>query len=330
MTKTASVAEVVDTGVTIEADEAVAIAQQLIAALRDGDNPHVAAPPFGPPTTANVYLGADGSVVCRGCETTPGVSEMAIFLQAMLASQSVYVPGGLRYTIARALLDVDVPPFDSLDDFADTLTRYERGPRHQIVRRVLQRADERRILVPVFGADRRRHPQATQLRRALREADARLYVQKLASEAVTVAVLPRPAPARRLHAAAACIAAGLLLIVTGEFIDGWHRPGAATPPLAPAAPAVVGDIALGPDESRTANSEPRTANPEPRTANSEPRTLNPKRRSSNPEPRPPSVKRASSRVAPAQQSRGSGTRRESRGVLDRLRLNWLRTVFVSS
>ena len=262
MTITASVAEVQDAGVTIEADEALAIAQELIAALRNGDNAHVVRPPFGPPTPANVYLGADGSVICRGCESTPGVSEMAIFLQAMLPDQSVRVPGGLRYTIARALLDVDVPPFASLDDFAETLTRYERGPRQQIVRRVVQRLDVRRALVPVYGADRRRHPRETELRRALREADARLYVQKIASEAVTVAVLPRPAPARRLHAAAACIAAGLLLIVTGECIDGWHRPTVATSALAPATRVVARDIALGPDERRIAKAEPRTPNPE--------------------------------------------------------------------
>src|SRR5712671_4592334 len=133
-----SVAELRHAGITIEADEAVAIAQQLMAALRNGDA-DVVQPPYGPPTSENVYLDEDGSVICRACETTPAVSEMAIFLQAMLPVPSIRLPGGLRYTIARALLDVDVPPFDSLDDFSETLTRYERGSRRQIVRRVLQR-----------------------------------------------------------------------------------------------------------------------------------------------------------------------------------------------
>src|SRR5437870_1424545 len=172
-----SVAELRRTGITIEAEEAVAIAQQLMAVLRNGVDADVVQPPYGPPTPESVYLDEDGSVICRACHTTPAVSEMAIFLQAMLPAASVRLPGGLRYTIARALLDVDVPPFDSLDDFSETLSRYERGPRQPIVRRVVQRLGARRALVPVYGVERRRHPRATQLRRALREADALLYLQ---------------------------------------------------------------------------------------------------------------------------------------------------------
>src|ERR1700738_1548841 len=155
MTTTASVAEVQSAGVTIEAEEAVAIAQQLIATLRSGGTADAVEPPYGPPSRANVYLDADGSVVCRACETTPAVSEMAILLEAMLPAESGRVPGGLRYAIARALLDVDVPPFDSLDDFSETLRRYERGSRRQLVRRVLQRLDARRAIVPMAAADRR-------------------------------------------------------------------------------------------------------------------------------------------------------------------------------
>src|SRR5438270_82443 len=170
-----SIAEVQQAGIAIEADEAVAIAQQLVAAMRRPDAISIVEPPFGPPTTRNVYVSADGRAICRACETTPAVSEMAIFLQSLL-SPSVHVPGGLRYTLARALLDVDVPPFDSLDDFSETLARYERGPREQAVRRLFDRLHGRRALVPVVAVERRRRSPSTELRRALRESDARLYL----------------------------------------------------------------------------------------------------------------------------------------------------------
>jgi hypothetical protein len=257
----------------------------------------------------------------------------------MLPVESVRVRGGLRYTIARALLDVDVPPFDSLDDFSETLTRYERGSREQIVRRVLQRLAARRSIAPVYAGDRRRHPHATELRRALREADARLYLQKVAGEAPTVTVASCPAPERRLRGAAACVAAGLLLIVTGEVIDGWHRPMPSSRLSTPAAGAVTRDIALGLDERPAVNEEPRTPNAEPRTPNPEHRTPNPERRTQNPEPRTPnperrtpnpersSVKRAVRAPSPRERARKASV---SRGVLERLRLNWLRTVFTSS
>src|SRR6476469_4281238 len=110
MTTVASITELQDGGLTVEADEAVAIAQQLIRSLRAAAVRHVE-PPYGPPTAANVFLNEDGSVTCRGCDTAPAVFEIAIFLDALL-SPSPRVPGGLRYAIARAMLAVDVAPFD--------------------------------------------------------------------------------------------------------------------------------------------------------------------------------------------------------------------------
>src|SRR2546426_385130 len=106
MNDVVSIAEVQQAGIAIEADEAVAIAQQLIAAFRDVVQ--IVEAPFGPPTAQNVYVSAEGRATCRACETTPAVSEMAIFLQSLLRGP-VHVPGGLRYTLARALLDVDLP-----------------------------------------------------------------------------------------------------------------------------------------------------------------------------------------------------------------------------
>jgi hypothetical protein len=324
MSRTATLAEVLRAGVTIGAEEAVAVVQQLIDTLRRG-SARAAAPPYGPPTPDTVHLVDDGSVVCCACEMTPAVSEIAILLQAMLP-QRTGVPGGLHYTIARALLDVDVPPFDSLDDFSETLTRYERGPRDQIVRRVLERFDMRRALVRRSGADRRRHPHTTELRRALREADARLYLQKVATEAVATTVALRPSRHRNTRAAAACISVGLLLIGAGELIDNWERAtstAVATSAPVPAAPALVAaptiaPLAVPPRDvvlvNDTAPSAERRAIARDRRAAGERRGRS-----------------AKTIVPTARQSTGDPARKatQSRGMLERLRLNWLRNVLTS-
>src|SRR3954462_3863036 len=111
---TSSIAELRARRIMFEPAEAVAIAQQLIRSIADHHVPHELEPPFGPPSAENVFLNDDGSVVCRSCGATPAISEMAIFLDSLLPGGSQRVPGGLRYTIARALLDVEAPPFDSL------------------------------------------------------------------------------------------------------------------------------------------------------------------------------------------------------------------------
>jgi hypothetical protein len=328
MTKIASVAEVQHAGVTIAPEEAVAIAQQLIDALRTAHRSPTAQPPYGPPTTSNVYLSEDGSVLCCGCETTPAVSEIAIFLQAMLPVSGP-VPGGLRYAVARALLDVDVQPFDSLDDFAEMLTRYERGSRAQLVRQLLARFETKRALVPRAMADRRRHPRTTHLRRELREADARLYLQKVATDAVMLTVTSRAqARPRSLRGAALCVAAGLVLIVAGEFIDGWHHP-AAPAPIVVQAPAPPVPIERSTPDRGAASATVRTSNIDERSGSIEPQAS---------ESRPvPSERRVRGskrpvRTAPARPARSTTrktTAAASRGVLDRLRLGWLRNALSS-
>jgi len=161
--------------------------------------------------------------------------------------------------------------------------------------------------VPLAAADRRRHPRATELRRALRESDARLYLQKVAAESVALSVVPRPKRAQNLRAAVACVAAGLLLVGAGEFIDaGNDQPDAH----APAANVdTARDVALPRDpaaELQTARAEPQPA-PTDRSAHAPHR---------------------SARIARTRGPR-DGARRAAprqRSVLQKLRLNWLRTV----
>ena len=68
----------------------------------------------------------------------PGLPEVAQFLQTLLDS-AAKVPGALRYTVARALLEVDAPPFESLADFSRTLTRFEPSDRRAALRDLFDR-----------------------------------------------------------------------------------------------------------------------------------------------------------------------------------------------
>jgi hypothetical protein len=340
----ASAADILQAGLTIEPEEAIAIAQQLIATFRSGHCAEAVDPPFGPPTPERVVLCDDGSVVCRGCETTPAVSEIARLLQALLPPAPVRVPGGLRYTIARALLDVDVAPFDSLDDLSQTLARYERGSRRQIVIRLLQRFAVSRGLVPASFAERRRVVHATELRRALREADARLYLQHHASQQAAamqpvptqvivsdaVTVSPRPPRGRGVAAALAGLAAGALLMVTGEFMSHL-RSNAALPPVAgpppivePALPVPSAIPRAGSDVAEKSVVTDQPARADGRRASTRAtsvRTAAMRRTSAAPAG---NRTRPTPRVYPEPSPR-RGSRDGS--VLDRLRLRWLREVF---
>jgi hypothetical protein len=326
---TRSIAELHAKGLTFEATEAVAIAQQLISGLLS-DAAEVR-PPYGPPSVDSVWLQDDGSVVCLGCRTTPAVSEVGIFLEALLPAGSPRVPGGLRYTIARALLNVDVPPFDSLADLSRDLERHERGDRVEVVRGVLARASGQRsaALSPLSLVERRTaRTSASELRRALREADARWYEHQLhVTPAAVIDLYPPPTlpPRDRTPTAAAvCLTAGLALICTGEFMHRRQAPILETSP----APIVA----------QTAAAEPPRVEQERglergiilvRDVPSSPA------RASRPADRRFVVKRASALPSTAAVRRQAGPRSSdrgqvrppSRGVLDRLRLGWLRSAF---
>src|SRR5262245_60164003 len=134
MLRPVSIDELIRVGITLDVGEALAIARQLIHL---GDRrPHELRAPLGPPSPQNVFLAPDGTVSCSACQTTPTVSELAIFLQHLLPREAG-VSGSVRYALARALHEVDAPPFDSLDDFMATIARYERGDSRAIVRSLL-------------------------------------------------------------------------------------------------------------------------------------------------------------------------------------------------
>jgi hypothetical protein len=325
-----SIAELTAAGIQVEADEAVAIAQQLIELLSDPHAVHDVQPPYGPPSAETVSLKSDGTVVCRGCDTTPAVSEVGIFLHSLLRDGALRVPGGLRYTIARALLDVDVPPFGSLHDFSRDLARHEHGDRTAIVRRLLRRAASQPSALAVSSDDRRTwHAPATELRRALREADARLYEYERQRNH-RVLEIKAPPRGRTMTATAACLAAGLVLIGTGELM---HR---RTGPVVVSTPAPIAAQSGAPDQIVAQSSAPDIATQS--SASDQPPPAAPEgggiavrdapsmsASASRPEVRRIAVKRTKRPSTTA--SRQSASRPASRGVLDRLRLGWLRNAF---
>jgi hypothetical protein len=308
MTTMTSIAELQEAGVTLEVNEAVAIAQQLIRSFREADGRGVE-PPYGPPASSNVFLNADGAVICRSCDTIPAVFDVAIFLDALLPP-SPRAPGGLRYAVARAMLAVDVVPFDSMEEFSQALAKYEIGPREEVVRRLLQRSSSR--IVASLPTKDRRQPGASvaELRRDLRETDLLLYQQRIALS--THAAAPRAPRGRTMFDATMCVVAGVLLVVSGELMQSRRVPLAV--PTPPPPPAAIGT---------TGSATPAAAMPQPaepgsvRTSAPSPIVLAPARRSS--------VKPSSKRQKPTAAS--SAQPSERRGILDRLHMRWLRTAF---
>lgn len=169
-----TLADVLNSGAAFDHHAAVATVLELIGSIASGGD---VKPPFGPPSLENVWLASDGSVVCRACATSPAVFEIAILLDAMLPrSGNVRVPGGLRYTIARALLEVEVSPFDSLNDFAAALARHAPEDRRAVLRDVYVHASRVRADGEDLRVERRTHGLSrTELRRQLREADEQLF-----------------------------------------------------------------------------------------------------------------------------------------------------------
>jgi hypothetical protein len=169
-----------------------------------------------------VRLSRDGTVICASCLATPAVSEVAALLEAMLPRGGrTRAPGALRYIIARARLEVDVPPFDSIDDLAAALARHE----HCHARVVLRSLYARAIIAPAVPAlvDRRStSPAIADLRRQLRMADQQIFEAAAVAPrrgdaaAVTTVVLPPPP---RKHGAAWALTGALmaLLSVAGGY-----------------------------------------------------------------------------------------------------------------
>jgi hypothetical protein len=319
-----SIIEIHNAALSLRADEAVAVVQQLINSIPEaGDT--IGEEPFGPPSLHNVYLAEDGAVTCHACQVTPAVAETAIFLQQMLPEGTSRVPGALRYTIARALHEVDAPPFDSIRDFSAALERFESGDRTAVVRALVARATAV-SLDRLRGSreDRRRLvPSSSDFRRELRAADARYYELATASVRIAASYPPPPPEPRRVVTVAAGIVAGLCLVFVGEVMHTRSTP----PHVTPASPAGHQTLAV-PDpepamvlkqEEEDIVSEPVSLRSAASVAPVTTASLSAERSSKS------TVKRAARR--PSQPAMHTHRDKGGQGVLDRLHLGWLRSTF---
>ena len=256
-------ANLIDQGVEIAPHEAVAIAQLLI------ENGAVA------PSPENVQLRAEGDAWCVGCDVTPAVFEIAGLLQKLIPPRTPQVPGILRYTIARALLEVDAQPFDSLEEFSRSLARFERGDRRAIVRDLISRRPKPVMLhiVP----------------RSAAPPVAALPLRTAPAVVVSMPRLPTRVRRRRRFVAAATLLVGAVGVIgVADVMKGNH-----VRPAASAAPAV--------DRPRTNDLAPRSTQPagsarSPKPARETPHVVRPRARASA--PKGPAVSAASAQSPP--------------------------------
>jgi hypothetical protein len=245
-----TLAELIEQNVEISFADAVAIAQQLIC---EPDALGGAEPPYGPLTPESVAITAEGAVRCLHTAATPTVIEVGLVLHTLLAN-SHRVPGRLRYTVGRAVHEVEAPPFESAHDFSTALERFEAADRREQIASLYDRA--RAASPSVAGGvsrfapkpdvpsqlDRRRQRSATEFRRQLREADLLLYEAQRLSKPDR----PESRTARYGRAPiAACMVAGVALVAVGELAQVGQRPLTPVPshPLAPMAIATFSPIA---------------------------------------------------------------------------------------
>jgi hypothetical protein len=132
--------------VTFQPHEAIAVAQSLI----DGTPLAPLEAPYGPPSLDTVEVREDGLAACIRSDARPAVPEIALLLEAMLPPATHGVPPGVRYAIARALLETEAPPFDSIDDFSRALRRHEQGDRTEVLRGLVERFEAARAAARVL------------------------------------------------------------------------------------------------------------------------------------------------------------------------------------
>ena len=248
-------ADLIAQGVRVEPYEAVAIAQLLM------ENGAVA------PSPQNVQLSSDGDAWCVGCDVTPAVFEIAGLLQKLIPPGTPGVSGALRYTIARALLEVDAPPFDSLADFSRSLQRFERGDRDAVVRALIGRRVNPVALHIVPRTEAAREPASIPFSRLAPPRQAE--------------IVPMPRPERRrarraIVAAAAVLVAALALVGVADVMKAGHvqprtvagagRAGAPAPASVVDRPRAGGVATAGlrevtPPVEPAPSAEPRSAKP---------------------------------------------------------------------
>jgi hypothetical protein len=238
-----SIAELLETGIALTAVEAVAIARAALSI--DGPSVDAEALPRVP-LPDRIFVEPDGTMTCQAGGSAPTIPDVARLLRDLLPSGNPGVPGGLRYAIARALGEVDAPPFESTDDFSNTLARFQTAAGPQVGRGVLARIDTDEELTARVRVERRRPKGATvsNLRHALREADSRLYEQQRSAEQA----VPVKSRTRRTALIGAGVIGAVALFAAGAATRARLAPDAVTTDTAAEIvrplPGIAADIVL--------------------------------------------------------------------------------------
>lgn len=123
MTMRASLVELAAADIQLHPAEAAALVSSLCRRSARGEL-------RGIPSPGIIRLTSDGDVVVEGPTTTgdAGVTRMAQLLSDLLppldAPSEFRASGGLRLVLARALGTLDLPPYESLEDFSSALDRF--------------------------------------------------------------------------------------------------------------------------------------------------------------------------------------------------------------
>jgi hypothetical protein len=283
-------------GITLTASEAVAIARAALMPEEPDANSVGLSLELAPSLADALVVEPDGTVVCLGYTPQTTVSDIALFLRGLLP-EGPGIPGGLRYAIARALHEVDAPPFESAEDFSRALARFQDKDSPDIGRPLTARAPgaDATARVP-FERRRPKGAVVTNLRHALREADVQLFEHQRTAEPDALPAAPAPSRARGGWAIAAGIAAAVVVFSAGAATrSGFRTP--APPTAASVVPAVAQDIEL---------EAPRAKPPVKALVKSKPRM----------------------ETVSARTPRGAAAKKTAKtGFFERMHLQWLRKAF---
>jgi hypothetical protein len=118
-----SIADLAAVGITLKPMDAVAIVRELVLQVSRGVIP-------GVPSLHVIRITPAGALVVEGpvAAGSRSISRAAQLLEALLppfdASVDIRVPGALRLALARAMGTLDLPPYQSLEAFAEVLHRF--------------------------------------------------------------------------------------------------------------------------------------------------------------------------------------------------------------
>ena len=128
-----SFADLSAAGVRLRPLETVTIVRELVLQVAHGELP-------GVPSAHVIRFSASGHVSVEGPVSAGGrdVSRAAHLLEALLpgfdAPPELRVPGALRLIVARALGTLDLPPYPSLESFAEAMSRFGAADSDTVVR----------------------------------------------------------------------------------------------------------------------------------------------------------------------------------------------------